>query len=206
MFMKSKKKSFRKEIKQPDEFVTFWGRTLEYIMQHLRVFISGLVGVLVVVVLISGGVSYMKKKEEKASDLLGKAQALLRNKPPPANMDPMTAEMLPIEPDPEAKDEAVFILEELAGEYGGTHAAQLGRILLGDIYYERGVLDSAIKTYQAFLEGKSEPPALESLAMQGLAYSHEAKGNVSEAARKSGMNRSWLTELIGKHGLDLRQF
>ena len=32
------------------------------------------------------------------------------------------------------------------------------------------------------------------------------KGNVSEAARKSGMNRSWLTELIGKHGLDLRQF
>ncbi|MBD3180835.1 response regulator [Candidatus Poribacteria bacterium] len=31
-------------------------------------------------------------------------------------------------------------------------------------------------------------------------------GNVTEAARKSGMNRSWLSELIGKHNLDLDQY
>jgi len=27
-------------------------------------------------------------------------------------------------------------------------------------------------------------------------------GNISEAARQTGMNRSWLTELTGKHGLN----
>jgi DNA-binding NtrC family response regulator len=31
-------------------------------------------------------------------------------------------------------------------------------------------------------------------------------GNVTEAARRTGMNRSWLSELIGKHNLDLDQF
>jgi len=31
-------------------------------------------------------------------------------------------------------------------------------------------------------------------------------GNVAEAARKSGMNRSWLTEMISKHGLDSDQY
>jgi transcriptional regulator with GAF, ATPase, and Fis domain len=31
-------------------------------------------------------------------------------------------------------------------------------------------------------------------------------GNVAEAARKTGMNRSWLSEMISKHKLDLNQF
>ncbi|MBM3242574.1 response regulator [Candidatus Poribacteria bacterium] len=33
-----------------------------------------------------------------------------------------------------------------------------------------------------------------------------ASGNVAEAARRTGMNRSWLSELISKHQLDLSQF
>jgi len=31
-------------------------------------------------------------------------------------------------------------------------------------------------------------------------------GNVSEAARKAGINRSWLIDLINKYNIDLRQF
>jgi DNA-binding NtrC family response regulator len=34
----------------------------------------------------------------------------------------------------------------------------------------------------------------------------DTNGNVAEAARKSGMNRSWLTEMINKHSLDLDQY
>jgi formate hydrogenlyase transcriptional activator len=32
------------------------------------------------------------------------------------------------------------------------------------------------------------------------------EGNITEAARRTGMNRSWLSELVGKHNLDLDQF
>jgi len=34
----------------------------------------------------------------------------------------------------------------------------------------------------------------------------ETAGNVSEAARKAEMNRSWLSQLISKHQLDVGRF
>lgn len=34
----------------------------------------------------------------------------------------------------------------------------------------------------------------------------ETGGNVSKAARQAEMNRSWLSQLIGKHQLDLSRF
>ena len=59
--------------------------------------------------------------------------------------------------------------------------------------------NAELKTAKAEAQQK-----IELLFLTELLYN--AKGNISEAAREAGMNRSWLTELIGKHGLDLRQF
>ena len=179
--MKAKKKSFRKDLKQPDEFVTFWGRVFEFVMQHRLKFLLGLAGVVVVVLLIYAGVSHLKNREEKASDLLGKAQAVLRDTTVPAGVEGMTPEIPLPGPDTETKDKAVTLLEELVDEYGGTHAGQQARILLGDIYFKRGDFDSAVNVYKDFQEGKSEPSVLEALALEGLAYSLEAKGDVAEA-------------------------
>jgi transcriptional regulator of acetoin/glycerol metabolism len=33
-----------------------------------------------------------------------------------------------------------------------------------------------------------------------------ARGNVSEAARRAGMNRSWLHQLLARHRLDPKTF
>ena len=45
---------------------------------------------------------------------------------------------------------------------------------------------------------------IERLFLTGLLSS--TLGNVSEAARQAGMNRSWLAQLVNKHHMDLGQF
>ena len=81
--MKAKKKSFRKEIRQPDEFQTFWEKVLETVLKNKREFLVGLVGLLVIVIAVFAGRDYFKNKEEKATNLLSQAQILLSTAPSP---------------------------------------------------------------------------------------------------------------------------
>jgi tetratricopeptide (TPR) repeat protein len=176
--MKEKKRSFRKEIKQADEFETFWFRALTKAAKHKREMALALGVVLVLILVILAVVSYVKKKEQKASTLFAQAQDLLYADSA-GGMVPGTEKPPAI--DPVAQAEAVGMLEVLVDQYGGTNGGQMSRLLLGRIYYDRGDFDSAAKMYRAFLDGKSDSAALTAMAWEGLGYAQEANGDYSGA-------------------------
>lgn len=176
--MATTKKISRKELKQPDEFVTFWGRTIEFVQLHRRAFLTGISAAAMVALLIWAGSAHFKRQQEKASDRVTQAQNLLAS---PLGMQPGEGGQEAGGNDPEATNEAVEILEEVTQNYGRTKACRLARILLGRLYYEKQDYDKAIAAYETFLKSKNRKAELTAMAWEGLGYSYEAKGDFAEA-------------------------
>jgi tetratricopeptide (TPR) repeat protein len=170
--MATAKKISRKELKEPDEFITFWARAVEFAQLHSLRIVIGVASVLVVLLLIWAGAAYSEKREAQAARLLAQAQALLQ---------PTSPEDQQRQDDPQAKGRGLEILVDLVENYERTKACGVARILLGQGYYEQEKYDEAIAVYDAFLKKKEPVPKLTAMAWEGLAYSHEAKQDYRQA-------------------------
>lgn len=176
--MKDKKRSTQKELKGPDEFETFWTRVVDFVVEHKRSLGLGLAGVVALILLAWAGLAYMDRRERTAAELLGRARIVLL----PAGGAAQGASL----PDgdgrsEEAAQEAVATLEEVVRDYGGTPAGLQSRLLLGQVYFDRGDHDAALEVYGDLAERGGAPPEMKALAWEGLAYVHEEMGEPAEA-------------------------
>jgi tetratricopeptide (TPR) repeat protein len=178
--MATTKRITRKEIKQPDEFITFSARAIQFAQAHSREIIIGVASVLALSLLMWAVSAYSNKKEAQASRSLAQAQALLQ----PISAQAQAGQPVPAEAkaDPEAAAQALVLLQDVVENYKRTEASKVARILLGQRYYEQGDYDAAIDTYTAFLKRASAKPELKAMAREGLAYAHEAKEDFAQAA------------------------
>jgi tetratricopeptide (TPR) repeat protein len=177
--MATAKKVSRKELKQPDEFLSFSARAIEYAQLHSRELMIGIASIVVLSLFIWAWTVYKEKKEATASQLVAQAQSLW--KPSFPGEATGQAGIAPPRKDPEAENRAREILEDVIDNYRRTSACPVARILLGQIYYENGEYDKAIATYEDFLKSGSQKPELTALAWEGLAYSYEAKEDFTKA-------------------------
>jgi len=194
--MATTKRITRKEIKQPDEFITFSARAIEFAQAHTREIIIGVASVLALGLLIWAVSAYSNKKEAQASLLLAQAQALLQ----PISTQTQAGQPVPAEAksDPEAAARALALLQDVAENYKRTEASRVARILLGQRYYEEGDYDAAIDTYEAFLKKANPKPELKAMAREGLAYAHEAREDFAQAAVcYEELSKSSLTNVQG---------
>ena len=76
--MAATKKITRKEIKQPDEFITLSTRGIEFARKHSRALLIGVACALLAGLAIWAWSVYSGKREPQASDMLLKAQLLLQ--------------------------------------------------------------------------------------------------------------------------------
>jgi tetratricopeptide (TPR) repeat protein len=194
--MATTKRITRKEIKQPDEFMTLSARAIEFAQTHAREFIIGITSLIVLALLLWAWSVYAQKQEQEASRLLGQAQSLLH----PISTDAQAGQAVPQEQkvDPESAARALTLLQDLVENYRRTEASHLAWILLGQRQYEDGNYDAAIETYEAFLKRGNRRPELTAMAWEGLAYCHEAKEDFAEAATcYEKLSQTSMTNLQG---------
>ncbi len=193
--MATTKRITRKEIRQPDEFMTLSARGIEFAQAHARELIIGVASVIVLGLLIWAASAYSAKKEADASRMLGQVQSLLH----PISTSPEGGQApVPTEPTPEETGQAQALLEDLVQNYKRTEASNVARILLGQRHYESRNYDAAIEAYEAFLKKGNRKPELTAMAWEGLAYSHEAKEDFAEAAScYEELSRTSMTNLHG---------
>jgi predicted negative regulator of RcsB-dependent stress response len=163
-----KRKIKRKEIKKPDEFITFSAKILEWCGENLRIIFGVAIG-FALVLAIGGAVFFFRaSRDAKATDLYQKALALYPTNSPDGN-------------DPREYGQVTAALEEVQQRYGSTTVATTALVDLGNIYFEQGAYDKAILCYHDFLQRTKHSHPLHDQVLVSLGETYEAKESYEEA-------------------------
>jgi len=170
MAKKRVSRSRKRQLEQPDEFITFSRRLIEFITEH-RAQLSYALSVIVVLIIAIGGIRYFSNKaENKAFALLGQSMAKYET----AIKDKAPGEALL-----EVKKDFQMILEKYSGKEGG----KLARVLYANICYQAGDFDEAILLYNKALQDFENNQFFKNLILNSLGYSFEGKKDYKSAAK-----------------------
>ncbi|MGB5197180.1 MAG: tetratricopeptide repeat protein [Candidatus Deferrimicrobium sp.] len=169
--MAEKTRLSRRDLKGPDEFISTFGRTVDWIRENRSKVAAGVIGVVVVVAIALGTRAYLQMEENKSSrDLwptLNRAQELLQ---------------APFAADPSQLATVEQSLQDHVRRYPNTRATVYSMYHLGSIEFSRGNYDNAISQFRAGIATGKEAGILRYLLRQGIASSLEAKGDFEAAA------------------------
>jgi tetratricopeptide (TPR) repeat protein len=164
----AKRKIRRKELKKPDEFITFSSRIITWCQDNVRI-VVGVLASVVVLILITGAVFLFKaRRETEARGLYEEALSLYQvessGNAGAANYSMATAK-----------------LEEIKQRYRSTTVATNALMDLGNIYFQEGDYPKAIICYTDFLQRTDASHPLYDQALESLGETYEAKGSWQEA-------------------------
>lgn len=163
----------RKEIKQPDQFISYTVQILDWAKSHARQLLYGALGVVVVIALIVAWSAWQTKRQQRAEMLLYEAVKLLQ----PDETDAQQ------QVTPEAREAAMQKLKGLIERYPNTPAAALAHWRLGQQYYAQSDYTLALSSYrQALVQLKpDEQRLIPALVTLNMAYAQEASGACEQA-------------------------
>jgi tetratricopeptide (TPR) repeat protein len=161
----------RKDLKAPDEFLTTFGRLVEWCKENRRKVIIAVLCVVALSGVSLGTRAYFQWQETQASrDLwpfLDQARELLSG---------------PSAPEPAKLAELEERIATRTEAHRGTRAAVYGEYYLGSIAFHRGELDKSISRFREGIRTGKDRGILRYLLREGLGNALEAKGNYAEAA------------------------
>ena len=149
----------RKEVRQPDQFVSLSVQIAAWIKAH-TVFLIYSIGVIAVAAtLMTGWWAWQKHREQQADIALYEATKFMRT--PSAN-----------------RSKAVEQLQKLVSDYRGTAAAALAYWHLGHLYFEGEDYPAALTAYRQTQQrlSKADQPLMVALVTLDVAYAQEASG------------------------------
>jgi len=168
MAQKRISRSRKRDLSNPDEFVTFWAKVFEFIAKHKIQVACGL-GVFIVSIIVAALIGYsLKKSEDRAFALLQqgitKYQTLLKTG------DSNTAYL-------DAGKDFELIIQKYSGRNGGKMAS----LVYANLCYSAGDYDKAIAMYKKLLMDLNDEPFLKNLILNDLGYSYGAKKDYRNA-------------------------
>lgn len=158
----------KRDLEQPDEFLTLTSRLLDKTRTYWKPISAG-IGVLLVIlagVLVAG--YFSEKAEDKAFVLLN--QTMRRYAAELASQDA-----------PKALEAATPDFEILFSKYGDCQGGMAGRLFFAQMNYQAGRTEAAIAQYAAAVKGFPEGSYALSAVWSGLGYAQAAAGK-NEAA------------------------
>jgi tetratricopeptide (TPR) repeat protein len=171
----------RKDMKEPDKFQQAATQAASWMASRRRHIVLGgaiVVGAVVLLAIVS---AVNTGREERAG---AAAADLLATMAGEVSSVPLPGVPGPIFPTEEARQRAVIAAaESLVAAHGGTGAARLGALALGDAHLKLREWDAAKGAYERFLSAAPKDDSLRFGALEGIALAEEGKGNLDAAAQ-----------------------
>ncbi len=167
--MAKKKRITRKQLlKEPDEFLTFSGKAIEFFRTNQRQITYALIGIVIIVIGFAAFRYFSNLSERKAYALLNDGLVYYTNQA----SEQKTGHVNKV-----AKEK----FGQLVRDYSTTSAGRLGLSLYGDINYKESSYDKAVEVYEKALKAFSKDKALQPLMWNSLAYAYEGKQDYNSA-------------------------
>jgi predicted negative regulator of RcsB-dependent stress response len=168
MASKSISRSRKRDLNNPDEFISFWTKAFDFATAH-KVQVACVLGFFLVLLIAASAVLYfLKQSEDKAFSLLqqgiDKYQTLLKTDGPD-----------------KAYKDAGKDFEQIIKKYSERKGGELARLFYADMCYDAKDYDKAITLFNPLLADFNDQPFLKNLILNGLGYSYEAKKDYKTA-------------------------
>jgi tetratricopeptide (TPR) repeat protein len=184
--MAQKIKLSKKQIKQPDEFLTMTDKALEYLTDHLNEAIAVVAAVIIALVAGFGVRYWMESNQDKATASFNLALAVL-NTPLTEDLtdEQILAGFTSYDSEEQRKTVAAFKLEDAISTYKGSKSALEGRYYLAGLYYDKGNYSKALENYEIYLKKTAPEPLNDPIFMSlidlNLASCYYNLGNHAKA-------------------------
>jgi tetratricopeptide (TPR) repeat protein len=179
----------RKQLKNPDQFISFWTRVGAFVSTHRLAVLGGALGVVVLGVGIWGASVLLSKRAAKASQDFSRIERIAS-----ADLLPAVGEPPRLNPDdgvPHFKTEqerleaAAKETDTFVASHSGSRLKDEAQLLKAKYLLALGKASEAASLYQALLGGALDS-RLRFLAEEGLAYAHERSGQIDSAIAAFG--------------------
>ncbi len=192
-------KTRKQLLKEPDQFITFSARLIDFGRSHLKSILiaTGIVAAVLLILITVRQVSI--RNENRASEQIEKVMA---------KYDDALHETDAKGAYDRTKGDFVSVFDQ----YPSKKAVRLARIVYGDMSLDAGDVDTAISMYAQALKDFDQTPSIKNIVLSGLGYAHlqkkeypqameyfESVANGNDGSMKSGalFNLAWLYEAAG---------
>jgi len=169
MAKKRVSRSRKRDLNEPDEFITLWTKIFGWISEYKLLFSSALGIMIAIIIVIMGMVYFTKKSEDKAFALLQRGiinyQTKLKNSTP-------EKAFLDVEKD----------FQLITDNYSNRDGGKLASFIYANICYTAKDYDKAIELYNKSLINFNDELFIKGLILNGLGYAYKAKKDFKTAA------------------------
>ena len=158
--MVAKRRITKKQLREPDEFITVGAKAMNYAIAHLRYIGLGVLLLAAIIVALVLWRQHHAASEDMAFTLLGRGITLYQQE--------------------EKRKEALPVFTELINDYPRTTAGKVALLYRGRSSMLQGDYDQAIADFTLFLK-RSSQPFLRVIALNALGNSYSATGEYQQA-------------------------
>ena len=168
--MVKRKKVTRKQLKQPDEFITVTEHAILFLRNHGKKIMTAGVVLLVLVVSFVIYRMWAERREVEAHRRLNLALEAYQLASSPYR-----------EGTPSEERKLLETFDEIGKAYPHTSSGKIASLYKGNIHLKLGAYDPAVQAYEAFLSAEREEKLYRLLALNGLGDAYEGKKEYEKA-------------------------